>query len=305
MKKNITVMIVLILTILNLTACSKAKEQSEQVNATVKNSTSKPVHNTTNRTSATLEAKISVNEQVLLDEGDIKITLISLDNEGYWGPSLKLYVENNSDKDVTIKPRDVSINDIMIRVLYSYKVQAGDKGESDFDFSSSDLETAGIETIKDIQLKFNIVDTSTDETIFGSDVINITTSADPSYVQSYDDSGFVALDQNGYKIVVKNVDDTESYWGADIYLYIENNSNTNITIQVRDTSINGISIDPMFSCNVEAGKKAFDSISFLEDDLTKNNIEKIENLECSYTILDASTFGTLLNSDSIVVNFDE
>lgn len=300
MKRILSITTILILAISSLVSCSESAIQDEEVNATFVDSTSKPEGNTT---SVLDKDKITVEERVLLNQNDIKITLMYLENEGYWGPALKLYIENNSENDVTIKSKDISVNNIMARVLFSCNVQAGKKVASDFTFSSADLETAGIKVIKDIQLKFEIIDTKADTAIFESNTISITTSADPSYVQTFDDSGFVVLDENDFKIVIKEVDDTESFWGADIHIYIENNSNKNATVQLRDTSINEITIDPMFSCNIMAGKKAFDSITLLESDLEDKNIEIIENLKCSYAIFETYTFNTILNSDIINVNF--
>lgn len=301
MKRILSITTILILAISSLVSCSESAIQDEEVNATFVDSTSKPEGNTT---SVLDKDKITVEERVLLNQNDIKITLMYLENEGYWGPALKLYIENNSENDVTIKSKDISVNNIMARVLFSCNVQAGKKVASDFTFSSADLETAGIKVIKDIQLKFEVIDTKADTAIFESNTISITTSADPSYVQTFDDSGFVVLDENDFKIVIKEVDDTESFWGADIHIYIENNSNKNATVQLRDTSINEITIDPMFSCNIMAGKKAFDSITLLESDLEDNNIEIIENLKCSYAIFETYTFNTILNSDIINVNFE-
>jgi len=65
------------------------------------------------------------------------------------------------------------------------------------------------------------------------------------------------------------LDREDSFRGADIYVYIENNGDEDIIIQLRDVSLNGFMVDLAFSSDVLAGKKSFDSITFFESDLVK------------------------------------
>jgi len=247
---------------------------------------------------------VTVDEQVILDQDGVKVTLKSLSNDDFFGPSLDVLVENNTDKSITVQSRNTTINDVMVETLFSCDVAAGKKANDEITFMDSDLKTAQIETIKDIELVLHIFDTDTWDTIFDSDTINITTSADPSFLQEYDDSGFVALDQNDIKIVIKKLDSEDSFWGADIYVYIENNSQSNATIQLRDVSINGFMTDPIFSCDVVAGKKAFDTISFLESDLADNDIQSIDELEFAFHIYNMDNWNAIYDSEVISVSFE-
>jgi hypothetical protein len=248
---------------------------------------------------------VAVDEQVVLDRDGIKVTVKSLALDGIWGPSLKVHVENHRDNSVTIQVRDLAINGVMVESIFSCDVAAGKQANDEITFMSSALKTAGIEIIKEIEFKFHVFDAESWETIFDSDPIIITTSADESYVQEYDDSGFLALDQNGFKIVIKYLDSEESFWGADIYVYIENNSDTDATIQIRDMSVNGFMIEPIFSCEVLAEKKAYDTITFLESDLTDNEITSIDELEFRFHIFDTGSWDTIFDSDMIKVTFEQ
>lgn len=247
---------------------------------------------------------VTINEQVLLDRDGIVITAKSLETGGIWGPSLKVLVENNSNKPVTVQVRDLAVNGAMIESIFSCDVVAGKKANDEITFMSSNLELAGINIIKDIEFKFHVLDTESWDTIFDSDIVFLTTSADASFVQTYDDSGFVALDKNGFKIVIKKLDSMDSFWGADIYVYIENNSSDDATIQIRDMSVNGFMIDPIFSVDVLAGKIAFDTITFMESDLSNNDIASIDNLEFRFHIFNSKSWDTLFDSNLITVTFD-
>lgn len=59
---------------------------------------------------------------MLLDQDGIIITLKSLELDGMFGPSLKVLVENNSDKSVTIQTRDSSINGVMADSMFPCEV---------------------------------------------------------------------------------------------------------------------------------------------------------------------------------------
>ena len=69
-----------------------------------------------------------------------------------------------------------------------------------------------------------------------------------------------------------------------IYVYIENNTNKKIAVQVRDSSINGYMIRPIFSSEIEAGRKLNDYLYFDKDELKNNGIAQIKNVEWKFII---------------------
>jgi len=87
-------------------------------------------------------------------------------------------------------------------------------------------------------------------------------------------------------------------------LYIENNTDKAITVQARDVSINDFMVDPVFSCEVISGKKAFDTITFMESDLTDNGITDINDLELKLHIFDTETWDTIKDTDIIKISFN-
>lgn len=253
----------------------------------------------------TPENEVKVEEQVLFDQDGVIITLKELTVKGLLGPSLKLLIENNSTKNITVQSRDFNINDVMIDPIFSSNVAAGKKANDEITFMESDLIEANIMVIKTIELKLVILDADTYADITKSETIKITTDADPSYVQTFDDSGFVALDKNDLRIVFQKLDSEDSFWGADIYAYIENNSPNDITVQLRDVSINGFMVDPLFSSDVLSGKKAFDTVTFFESDLTDNGISSIDELAAVFYVFNMDTWSTIFESEIITISFSE
>ena len=247
--------------------------------------------------------KASIEEQVLLDQDGIKITAKELTEGSIWGPELKVLVENTGEKSVTVQVRNMSVNGFMVEAMFSSDVAAGKSANDTITLMEGDLETAGITVIQNIEFSFHVFDSESWDTVFDSDLIYLATSADGTGEQSVDKSGQLVLEQEGISIIIKEADSEDSFWGADIYVYIENNSDKNITVQSRSVSINGFMVDPVFSCEVGAGKKAYDTITFLDSELTDNGIETIDQMDISFHIFETDSWNTILDSENINVTF--
>lgn len=294
------IIIVVVLFIIGIVALSSSgKDDSKapvDINGQTGSSTSEQVSNTSN-------SKVEIEEQVIFEKNSIKVTATSINVNGLFGADINVKIENNSSANITVQAQSCCVNDVMVDTIFSADVAIGKTANDSITLSSSDLKAANISTIKDIELALHIFDSDSWETIMDSDIINITTSADKSYVQTYDDSGIVAYEDSQYKIIVKKLNSSDSFWGFDVYLYIENNSDKDVTIQVNDVSINGFMVDPAFSCEVRAGKKAFDTITFFESDLEDNNITDISEIELKFHIFNTKTWNTIKDTDVITIKF--
>lgn len=248
--------------------------------------------------------EVTVEEQVIYEGNDIVVTVKGFNKNSLLGPEVKVLIENNFAKNITVQTRKSSVNGLMTETVFSADVAAGKKVNDAITFMSSKLKAAGITTIKDIEFSLHIFDTESMDTIVDTDLIKLKTSVDESFVQKFDDSGFTAYDADGIKVVVKEMNSSESFWGSDIYLYIENNTDKDITVQARDVSVDGFMIDPMFSSDVVAGKKAFDTMTFMESDLKENDIKEINSLEFKLHIFDMDTWETIKDTDIIKVSFE-
>lgn len=249
--------------------------------------------------------EIEVQEQIIFDESGIKITVKSLDMNGsFFGPELKVLIENDSEINITVQVRKVSINDVMVDTIFSSDVTSGKKINDEITFMSSSLSDAEIHTIKDIEFLIHIFDADSWDTIIDSNMIQITTSADDAFIQEYDDRGFVVVDSNDIKIVIQGLETEDSFWGADVLVYLENNTEQDLTFQVRDVSINGFMVSPIFSCDVVAGKRAYSSITFMESNLADNDITEILELDLRFHVFDMDSWKSYFDSDIISITFD-
>ncbi len=247
---------------------------------------------------------VTVAEQVLYDANNVKITATGLSEDDSWlGTSLTLLIENNSDQSLTIQARDANVNGYMVDTSMSANVAAGMKANDSLVFQTSGLEECGIEQIASMEFSFTMLNSDTFETVFDSDVITVNTSIAEGYTQTYDDSGTVLLDANGIKIVGKGLSTDDSFWGPGVILYIENNSDQNITVQTRDTSINGFMVTSTISESVLVGKKAITAVQFYDSDLESNGITDITSVNLSFHIFNSASWDAILDSDPITITF--
>lgn len=246
--------------------------------------------------------EVTVSQQVLLDQDGVKVTLQSLDLGGWFGPELALLLENDTDKAVTVQVLNVSVNGAMVDGYLSCSLSAGKKANDVITLSDTDLANSGIDVISTIEFYFNVYDSQSWDTIFDSDYVTIYTSAS-GYVQTFDMSGDVVLDQDGIRVTVQRLNVPEDLWSTDIDVIVENSTGRTVTVQVWDASVNGFMISPYFSCVLPDGKIAYDQISFFTSDLEDNGIESIETVDLAFHAYDYDTWDTLFDSDTITLTF--
>ena len=245
----------------------------------------------------------SIEEQVLFEDADIKITATKLELDGFVGAELNLLIENNTDQDLTFQVRDVSVNGYMVDPICSSDVAAGKKMNDTISFMESDFEACGITDIADIELSFHIFTTDDWETYLDTDPIQIKTSLADGFNYTYDDSGEPLYEGNGIKVVSKGLAGEDGYLGKDLLLYIENTSDQTITVQLRDVSVNGFMVNPIMSQTVLPGKYAVTEATFMDSDLEDNNITTITDIELSILIYNYNTFDDIVQTDPIKLTF--
>ena len=303
MKKTIILLLASILA-LSLLACGTSSdtindklpaEQSQEEISTQPNDVLEPTEETFD---------LSIERQIIYEKDNIRITVTGLDNDDLFGPAINVLVENNSGRNITVQAWNCSVNGLMVEAMFSCDVAAGKKANDAISFFSSDLETAHITMMQHIDFSVHIFDSDSWEDIDNSEIITLTTNADPAYIQEFDDSGFVAYDAEGIKIVVQKLNSSDSFWGSDLYVYVENNTDANITIQSSDVSINGFMVEPAFSCDITAGNKAYDTITFFESDLEDNGITDISEMDIKFVAFDSDSWNDILETDIVTIEFN-
>lgn len=249
-------------------------------------------------TKETEQNSTSIDEQVVFDQNDVVVTVTKYNEDDLFGDSLQVLIENNSDVPVGVTSDALIINDYMISSYLSSEVAAGKKSNETFDLYTTELEAAGIDNVGQIEMKLHLYDPETFENTAEGELVTLKTNHFEEMDTSASDEGKELYNADGVRIVGKYVDE-DSIWGNAIVLFLENNTNQDITVQCDNMSINGFMVYPIFSCTIYSNKKAIDEITILESDLEDNGIESVEEVELVFNILNNDTYETIASSEPI------
>lgn len=300
MKKILSLIIVVVLST-SLGACSgSSKDNLQEPSNVSQNGTGS---GEAQGATPSQKQDVNISETILIDEANVKVTAKSLNTDGIFGPEVKLLVENNTEKDLTFQCRNASVNGYMVEAMMSIDVANGKKANDSLVFMKSDLEISGITTMADMEFSFHIFTTEGWEDYLDTQLIQLKTTVAESYEYTFDDSGDIAYNGDGIKVVVKGLSEDQSIFGPSIVVYIENNSDKDITVQTRNVSINGFMVDAIFSSDVLIGKHAVDTITFLSSELEENEINSIDEVELSFHIFDLARWDTIVDTDMIAITF--
>ena len=95
----------------------------------------------------------------------------------------------------------------------------------------------------------------------------------------------VLADTDDVTVKITGVDE-EGMLGYTLNVYLENNTDLELMFTVENVSVNGFMVDPLWADTVDAGKKANETISFLQSDFEKNGIETVEEITLTLRIYD-------------------
>ena len=251
-------------------------------------------------------AQPTLEETVLLDEGGIKVTATGLTDYGLGGaPDLKLHVENNTDGDIMVQTSEyAAVNGCMVRGIASIQASAGDSADDTVMFLDDEFEAAGIETVSDIKLAVRAIDVDWNE-ICASDFVTVKTSAYGT-VETPAVDGDVLYDKDGVKVILLGTEEEEDfdfYFPTYVKLYIENNSEQDITVKTLDFKANGEVTQCSLNAELLAGTRQFTELRLDADSCTQNGITELKDLSFYFSVCNLMTWNEITKSDSVTLEF--
>ncbi|MCM1107180.1 MAG: hypothetical protein NC355_09595 [Blautia sp.] len=170
-----------------LSACGGTPDATEAV--TERKAGEKAIQGNTkpaekNEESKGMDMSASIEETVLVEEEEFKITAMGLEHTGY-SVELNVTIENTSDEELSFTSGTIgygsnAINGYMVGGGYmNTDVSAGKKANESISFSTSELEIYGITEIADIQLGIKVQDKDYNDIYVG--VSQIKTSIAETY----------------------------------------------------------------------------------------------------------------------------
>lgn len=241
---------------------------------------------------------VEIEETICFEYKGVIVKAKEIVEDVFLGTGIKIYVENNSEKDYIVGAEAVIVNNYMVDELFSVTVAAGKKANEVLYLSNHDLKESGIENIGQIEVYFSLVDSESYDTEYESECVNIKTNFFDKMDTVAENTGYTLLEKDGIKIVGKYVDEN-TIFGTAIVLYIENNTDSNITLSCEDFSINGYMVSSFFYQSVYKGKCAISEITILESDLEDNDITEITDFELKFEVYDSDTYDVIIKTDAL------
>jgi len=255
MKKKLGILLV-VSAMFVFTACGNSTDISDTGNANAYKEDS-------NVQIPSFNVEATIEETVLVDQNDLKITATALSYSSY-SVDLEITIENNSGSDVSVISGSIgyscnSVNGYMIDEGYiNANVSSGKTAKESASFSIDELEVYGINCIADIQLGFDIQDDTGNH--FYSGPVQVKSSIADEY--DYSSDTYTEAINNGilsalYDYSVDYFAETELYNQGDIriisetlvtntdgektiYLEIENDSASMVYGIAEKVSVNGL-----------------------------------------------------------------
>lgn len=289
--RKITAMILALALLLTLAACGTTTPAP-----TGNNGSSKETTASTQETTPSAETKadeISFEEVVAVDNDQCTIKITAIEEDAFFGYTLKAYLENKSaDKNYMFSITSASINGVMADPLFASEVAAGKKANESISFSDSAFDV-DIGAYTDIQLNFKVYDS---DDFMADPVAEQTVHIYPygedkatTFVRTSADTDTVLLDNENVTAIVTGYEEDE-IWGYTANVFLVNKTDKTVMFSVSDVSVNGFMADPFFADEVDAGKCAFSSISWSDTTLTENGITEVETIEFTVRAYDSNDF---------------
>ena len=225
-----------------------------------------------------ISSNTTIEETLLYSGNDVKIFA-----KGLKSNSLQLYIENNSDLNLSFKAHSYAINGIMTQEsIYAMDcdVSAHSKSNTDLKFSNSFLIEYEIESIEQIDILFWAYDNDKSFKEFETDVITVKTSkfknniANISGLEIYNKKGIIVefLEQENNQFTFCLTNKTGSYFD----FTVDN-------INVNNYTISDIDFD-LYDEQILNNCQFVYTIKIDKEFLTNNDIEKISTVSFNFEI---------------------
>jgi hypothetical protein len=97
----------------------------------------------------------------------------------------------------------------------------------------------------------------------------------------------------------------DSPWGMAVLLSIDNESEQDVIVQCDEMTVNGFSMEPYYSNQIDRGRKALQSVQLLDQDLAANNITEIKDIVIKFSLGDPATYTVIYTTEPIQIAVGE
>ena len=146
--------------VFSLTACGNNSSTEESTPSTSESIATEATDGDTAPSSEPEEQSAPFAPLTLVDNDQVTVTITDVTENGFWGYTLKVFLENKTDQELMFTTDKVSVNGFMCDPFWAATVAAGKKANEEISFSENDFEKNNIESVEEITFTLRIYDSS-------------------------------------------------------------------------------------------------------------------------------------------------
>lgn len=254
----------------------------------------------------TFDTTPAISKDTIYDDQALAVTLIGIDYEAISGPQLLLSVENKTGKDIVVQSPYSIVNGFMITPDMNMKIGAGKTAEGTLTLPYFNLAISNITTLRKVEFALRLVEAKNYNPITTTELITVTTSAPQNEESGCDESGQIAYDDNGIKIIFKGVNTDRAYSdGTEVMVYMINGTDKTVAVRAKDVVVNGYDMTSAMNSTILPDKRAVDVVTLYKLDMEEYGIDEIDSIKISFVIKDADQWETIDSTELISVKLPE
>ncbi|MBO7453155.1 MAG: hypothetical protein J6U54_22715, partial [Clostridiales bacterium] len=247
-----------------------------------------------------------VDEEVIYDADDIKITATGIVYDDYYGNSLELMIENNSDEKISLYSRNVYVNKCSIDTyMNGGDVKSGSKAYATIGLG--DKQIANYYDMKSVgEIEFLLYGYDDEyNNVFSTDngevIVQLTTDKKPDEPKFT--GGTTIIDEPDLFVQAKM--GTDIYGYTAIIVYCENETGKDLYIEADSLEINATTIsDAYLNVNVKNGYKGMGFLTLFDNTLSDNHIDEFEKVMLALEVSDQNSWQDSYVTDEIEISVD-
>lgn len=228
-------------------------------------------------------------EWVLVDNESIVVKIKEFGEDSMWGHTMKVYMENKTDKLLMYSIDSCAVNGVMNDPFWAKEVMAGSKANAEISWFDMKGNASDI-GITQLDFDFRVSDSEdwmADALLDQS--YTIYPKGESSVVldeYSPSSSDITLFDDNNATMIITGFSDDE-IWGYTANVYVNNKTDNPLMFSVENSTVNGFMCDPFWAAEVRANTSAYTSISWMQEDFEMNDITNVEEIVLAVRVYDS------------------
>lgn len=238
-------------------------------------------------------------EQVIFDKDGIRITVKGMEENTMTGTDIRILVENGTDRNLVFSGDLFVVNGITVPGYLYAEVAAGTKTNDAIELYTDVLKSAGIGKIGTLRgYDTRIVDTDSYETLMVVP-LELTTAYASEGEFVPDETGVELFRGEEITVIAQMI--SEEFYGRTAQLLVKNGTGKDIIVEAENISVNGYTLDAWLYDTVVADTVRYCQLDLFESGLLENGIDQIDTISFRLNFLDAVSFETIAQTETLTV----